>query len=258
MRKKIESKNKEYEFLQSKYEFLRVDHDKIEVDPKGFGKWKETIEESKEIENVTRRNLAFNVGCVSAPFEITSYTRSLTCAVFTIRPSAFTAVFHLSKNAYQILHISFVRSTLSLPPPSPILSLPPSSTLSLLDISISSSDGMAHWPARTKWKNMDYLQKVAGGRKFPVGKNYLRPEWKQELITFSEFLSRIQSNDRSDDITYLAQHPLFDQINELRKDICIPDYCSIGGGELRSLNAWFGPPGTVTPLHHDPHHNILA
>lgn len=122
------------------------------------------------------------------------------------------------------------------------------------------SDGMAHWPARTKWKSMDYLQKVAGDRTIPVevGKNYLRPEWKQELITFSEFLGRIQSNDRSDDITYLAQHPLFDQINELRKDICIPDYCSVGGGELRSLNAWFGPPGTVTPLHHDPHHNILA
>lgn len=48
------------------------------------------------------------------------------------------------------------------------------------------------------------------------------------------------------------------QIDELRKDICIPDYCFVGGGELRSLNAWFGPPGTVTPLHHDPHHNILA
>ncbi|KAG6588179.1 Lysine-specific demethylase JMJ30 [Cucurbita argyrosperma subsp. argyrosperma] len=122
------------------------------------------------------------------------------------------------------------------------------------------SDGMAHWPARTKWKSMDYLQKVAGDRTIPVevGKNYLRPEWKQELITFSEFLVRIQSNNRSDDITYLAQHPLFDQIDELRKDICIPDYCFVGGGELRSLNAWFGPPGTVTPLHHDPHHNILA
>lgn len=48
------------------------------------------------------------------------------------------------------------------------------------------------------------------------------------------------------------------QINELRNDICIPDYCFVGGGELRSLNAWFGPAGTVTPLHHDPHHNILA
>ncbi|CAN1263609.1 Lysine-specific demethylase JMJ30 [Linum perenne] len=48
------------------------------------------------------------------------------------------------------------------------------------------------------------------------------------------------------------------EINQLRNDICIPDYCCAGGGELRSLNAWFGPAGTVTPLHHDPHHNIFA
>ncbi|XP_057473119.1 lysine-specific demethylase JMJ30-like [Actinidia eriantha] len=123
------------------------------------------------------------------------------------------------------------------------------------------SDCMAHWPARTKWNNMDYLKMVAGYRTVPVevGKNYLCSEWKQELITFSQFLERIQSSDSSSDCpTYLAQHPLFDQIQELRKDILIPDYCFAGGGELRSLNAWFGPAGTVTPLHHDPHHNILA
>ncbi|XP_010544232.1 PREDICTED: lysine-specific demethylase JMJ30 isoform X2 [Tarenaya hassleriana] len=91
-----------------------------------------------------------------------------------------------------------------------------------------------------------------------VGRNYLCTEWKQELITFSQFLERIRSNSSSAEPTYLAQHPLFEQINELRDDICIPDYCFAGGGELRSLNAWFGPAGTVTPLHHDPHHNILA
>ena len=48
------------------------------------------------------------------------------------------------------------------------------------------------------------------------------------------------------------------QIKELREDIVVPDYCYAGGGELQSLNAWFGPHGTVTPLHHDPHHNLFA
>ncbi|XP_022754290.1 lysine-specific demethylase JMJ30-like isoform X4 [Durio zibethinus] len=123
------------------------------------------------------------------------------------------------------------------------------------------TDCMAHWPARTRWNDVDYLRRVAGDRTVPVevGKNYLCSEWKQELITFSQFLERVQSNGcRCKVPTYLAQHQLFDQINELRKDISVPDYCYAGGGELRSLNAWFGPAGTVTPLHHDPHHNILA
>ncbi|PHU07447.1 Lysine-specific demethylase 8 [Capsicum chinense] len=94
---------------------------------------------------------------------------------------------------------------------------------------------------------------------FQVGNNYLCPEWKQELITFVEFLERIRSNDTTSvETMYLAQHQLFDQIQELRQDIVIPDYCFTGGGEIRSLNAWFGPAGIVTPLHHEPHHNILA
>ncbi|XP_020587490.1 lysine-specific demethylase JMJ30 [Phalaenopsis equestris] len=122
------------------------------------------------------------------------------------------------------------------------------------------SNYIDHWPALKKWRDVDYLKRIAGDRTVPVevGKNYLSSDWKQELITFSQFLDRIQTNNSSANLTYLAQHPLFDQIQELRNDIMIPDYCYAGGGELQSLNAWFGPTGTVTPLHHDPHHNILA
>ncbi|XP_031488369.1 lysine-specific demethylase JMJ30 [Nymphaea colorata] len=118
-----------------------------------------------------------------------------------------------------------------------------------------------HWPASTKWKDMKYLRSVAGDRTIPVevGDNYLAPGWKQELITFNQLLERIQANgNNSSGPTYLAQHPLFDQISELRKDIIIPDYCTATGGDLKSVNAWFGPSGTVTPLHQDPHHNLFA
>ena len=46
---------------------------------------------------------------------------------------------------------------------------------------------------------------------------------------------------------YLAQHPLFDQIPALAADIREPAYCSLGEeGRVRSVNAWFGPAGTVS------------
>ena len=80
------------------------------------------------------------------------------------------------------------------------------------------------------------------------------------------------------EVGYLAQHRLLDRLPVLRKDILVPDYCALlteadeqylqsteeggagtdGGCADVVINMWLGPCTTVSPLHHDPYHNLLA
>nr|XP_027194257.1 bifunctional peptidase and arginyl-hydroxylase JMJD5-like [Dermatophagoides pteronyssinus] len=136
--------------------------------------------------------------------------------------------------------------------------------------------GFNDWPClnERKW-SLKYLLKKMAFRRVPVeiGSKYTSDDWSQKIMFIYEFMEK-WIFQHSKPIGYMAQHNLFDQIIDLHYDIDVPIYCAISDSsndhdddddddkKLNSainfeINAWFGPAGTISPLHFDGRNNFF-
>ncbi|KAJ3162285.1 Lysine-specific demethylase 8 [Geranomyces michiganensis] len=182
------------------------------------------------------------------------------------------------------------RPIIAFPPPT--ASMPPSiyafttriAAFGTRPLPLHMKGAVADWPACSTrpWADLTYLRAAIGAHRtvpIEIGAKYTDAQWTQKLVTVAEFIDGyitasegrgVTTNDNRS-VAYLAQHDLFSQIPRLREDICIPDYCFVHlpsnsadadddntSDKEVAVNAWFGPRGTISPLHHDPHNNMFA
>jgi len=134
---------------------------------------------------------------------------------------------------------------------------------------------LGHWEALSKWQDLEWIVQNFGHRTIPVELGRHQGErWTEKTMTMKEFTNEYMWPDamrsmeagRADmarlppeeEVGYIAQHTLFDQLPALRKDFRTPPLCNMGPNGLLRVNAWIGTCGTVTPLHYDSYDNFLC
>ncbi|CAE7519556.1 JMJ30 [Symbiodinium natans] len=124
--------------------------------------------------------------------------------------------------------------------------------------------GCADWPATRKWPRVEFWSTGSLGQRWvPVEMDYWLDEGFQ-LMQLSAFVKHCKEAERRPSPKaglsaggYLAQHALFEQLPQLEADILTPDLALCGEGSLLR-QVFFGPRGTVTPVHSDPYENIFC
>ena len=116
------------------------------------------------------------------------------------------------------------------------------------------------WRALRVWDDLEWWRRFHGHRCVPleIGRYSDVSDWREDVMTVDDFVEKFMAPSVREDaqnIAYLAQHPLIDQLVDLRRDFEIPALCA---KSLLRINAWMGTAGTITPCHFDSYDNLLG
>lgn len=124
---------------------------------------------------------------------------------------------------------------------------------------------MRDWPAMARW-NPDYLKRVCGEEAVQVmtGRSgdpdyELRPERHRTEMRFAEYVDRVVAAEDTNDLYLVAQNDFMRTPGgkRLLEDLgSLPAY--LDDRREGFVFMWFGPGGTLTPLHHDTTDIFLA
>lgn len=127
---------------------------------------------------------------------------------------------------------------------------------------------IADWPALERW-TLDYFAQRYGAQVIEITSEReddqlfeMNLDQHRSRIKMRDFIRRIQECDHATNDFYLvAKNGLLSNsaFRDLLEDIpCPHGLLDPGTADCQNIGLWFGPTGTVTPLHHDGSNILLA
>jgi ribosomal protein L16 Arg81 hydroxylase len=125
-------------------------------------------------------------------------------------------------------------------------------------------DLMAAWQAPKKW-TPEYLKQICGKESVEImAARETNPQYEIEdaphrkQVKFSAYVDMVEAGGATNDYYLTARNNFFNRpgVRPLLKDIVFTEHLKKTDGD--GVYLWYGPKGTVTPLHHDTMNIFMA